>query len=287
LTEGLELRNGAQITTSTFGDGKGGDIMITAPSILLEGDSFENTPRIASETFSSAAEGTGGSIILRAEALTLNAAAEISTSTFGPANAGTIDITATALRLIGSDFALTTIMANANPLDPSGAGAGGDIVIHANSIDVKILGTSLNIRSYTNEKNTEAVLIRGSIEVTLRSSPDKKIILRPNEKLVVQNGKAVMIMEGKTAAAAGEPANEYIRADESPGENSPGGDGVVAPIHGVLHGVADETKEDEIERGHLADFPFAADANTDQHQKVYDPCSKSDLQQGVRARDHS
>jgi transmembrane sensor len=67
-------------------------------------------------------------------------------------------------------------------------------IIHAGSIDVKILGTSLNIRSYTNETNTEAVLIRGSIEVTLRSSPDKKIILQPNEKLVVQNGK-VMIMK--------------------------------------------------------------------------------------------
>lgn len=62
-------------------------------------------------------------------------------------------------------------------------------IIHANSIDVKILGTSLNIRSYANEKNTAAVLIRGSIEVTLRNSPDKKIILQPNEKLVVQNGK--------------------------------------------------------------------------------------------------
>ena len=67
-------------------------------------------------------------------------------------------------------------------------------IIHANSIDVKVLGTSLNIRSYNNEKKTEAVLIRGSIEVTLQSSPDKKIILQPNEKLVVQNGKATMVI---------------------------------------------------------------------------------------------
>jgi filamentous hemagglutinin family protein len=136
LSDGLEVRNAAQITTSTFGTGKGGDIMITAPSILLEGDSFENTPRIASETFSSDPGGTGGSIILRSDSLTLNAAAEISTSTFGAANAGTIDITASALRLIGSDFALTTIMANANPFESSDAGAGGDIVIHSGSIEI-------------------------------------------------------------------------------------------------------------------------------------------------------
>jgi large exoprotein involved in heme utilization and adhesion len=133
LTEGLELRNGAQITTSTLGTGKGGDIAITAPSILLEGDSFDDTPSIASETFSS---GTGGSIILRADSVTLNAAAQISTSTFGAANAGKIDITASTLKLIGSDFALVQIMANANPLESSDAGAGGDIVIRANSVEI-------------------------------------------------------------------------------------------------------------------------------------------------------
>jgi len=71
-------------------------------------------------------------------------------------------------------------------------------IIHANSIDVKILGTSLNIRSYANEKSTAAVLIHGSIEVTLRNSPDKKIILQPNEKLVVQNGKMQIMKDTLT-----------------------------------------------------------------------------------------
>jgi filamentous hemagglutinin family protein len=135
LTEGLELRNGAQITTTTSGVGKGGDISITAPSILLDGDSFDDTPSIVSETFSS---GTGGSIILRADSVKLNAAAQISTSTGGVGNAGKIDITASTLQLIGSDFAVTTIMANANPsFEASDAGAGGDIIIHANSIEIE------------------------------------------------------------------------------------------------------------------------------------------------------
>lgn len=65
-------------------------------------------------------------------------------------------------------------------------------IIHTSSIDVTVLGTSLNIRSYTNEKNTETVLIHGSIEVTLRNHPDKKIILKPNEKLVVKNEKTIV-----------------------------------------------------------------------------------------------
>ncbi len=135
LTDSLEVRNGGQVTTSTFGAGKGGNIAITAPSIVLEGDSFDNTPRIAAETFSDAIEGIGGAITLHADSLTLNAAAEISTSTFGAANAGTIAVTASALRLVGSDFALTQIIANANPFGDV-SGAGGDIVIRADSIEI-------------------------------------------------------------------------------------------------------------------------------------------------------
>lgn len=68
-------------------------------------------------------------------------------------------------------------------------------IIHTSSIDIKILGTSLNVRSYTNETHTETVLIHGSIEVTLRNSPDHTIILKPNDKLVVQNNKAVLQKE--------------------------------------------------------------------------------------------
>jgi filamentous hemagglutinin family protein len=133
LTEGMELRNGAQITTSTFGTGKGGDIAIAAPSILLQGDSFDDTPSIASETFSS---GTGGSIVLHADSVTLKDAAQISSSTFGAGNAGKIDITAATLQLLGSAFAQVQIMANANPQNSGDTGTGGDIVVHANSIEI-------------------------------------------------------------------------------------------------------------------------------------------------------
>lgn len=60
-------------------------------------------------------------------------------------------------------------------------------IIHTSTIDVKVLGTAFNVRSYANEKNTETSLIRGSVEITLLDNPDKKIILKPNEKLVVRN----------------------------------------------------------------------------------------------------
>jgi transmembrane sensor len=60
-------------------------------------------------------------------------------------------------------------------------------VIHTQTVDIKVLGTAFNVRSYPGEKNTETSLIRGLVEVTLVHRPDKKIILRPNEKLSVDN----------------------------------------------------------------------------------------------------
>ena len=60
-------------------------------------------------------------------------------------------------------------------------------IIHTSTIQVKVLGTAFNIRSYPTDKTTEASLIRGSVEVTLNGQPDKKVILKPNEKVVIDN----------------------------------------------------------------------------------------------------
>jgi len=60
-------------------------------------------------------------------------------------------------------------------------------IINTKSIKIKVLGTAFNVRSYPNEKTSETSLIRGSVEVTMNDSPDKKIILKPNEKLVVKD----------------------------------------------------------------------------------------------------
>ena len=62
-------------------------------------------------------------------------------------------------------------------------------IIHTKKMDIKVLGTSFNVRSYSNEKFAEAALIRGSIEVTLKDR-DQKIILKPNEKISVANEEA-------------------------------------------------------------------------------------------------
>lgn len=63
-------------------------------------------------------------------------------------------------------------------------------IIHTPNIDIKVLGTAFNVKAYPKDHTTEASLIRGLIEVTIKNRSNDKIILTPNEKLIVENNPA-------------------------------------------------------------------------------------------------
>lgn len=65
-------------------------------------------------------------------------------------------------------------------------------IIHTSSVQVKVLGTAFNVRSYPSDKTTETSLIRGSVEVSLNAHPEKKVVLKPNEKVVINNAAAAL-----------------------------------------------------------------------------------------------
>lgn len=75
-------------------------------------------------------------------------------------------------------------------------------IIHTSTVQVKVLGTAFNVRSYPSGRTTETALIRGSVEVTLNGQPEKKVILKPNEKLVIDNAPAQMNAAGNPAKAS-------------------------------------------------------------------------------------
>jgi transmembrane sensor len=60
-------------------------------------------------------------------------------------------------------------------------------IIHTNKMNIRVLGTAFNVKSYQSEPLSETTLIRGSIEVTLNDRPNDRIILKPKEKLILQN----------------------------------------------------------------------------------------------------
>jgi len=60
-------------------------------------------------------------------------------------------------------------------------------IIHTGAFEVRVLGTSLNVRAYPGESSMEATLIEGKAEIGLAGNPQSAIPLRPNEKVVFHN----------------------------------------------------------------------------------------------------
>jgi transmembrane sensor len=63
-------------------------------------------------------------------------------------------------------------------------------IIHTDKMNIRVLGTSFNVRSYPNDPSMETTLINGSVEVTFPDRPSDRIILKPKDKLVIGNGPA-------------------------------------------------------------------------------------------------
>lgn len=77
--------------------------------------------------------------------------------------------------------------------------------VHTSAVDILVLGTAFNVRSYSKEYNTETSLFQGSVEVTLRNNPDKRIILHPEEKITVHNNEASVTSIKKPEPDADQP----------------------------------------------------------------------------------
>jgi ferric-dicitrate binding protein FerR (iron transport regulator) len=60
-------------------------------------------------------------------------------------------------------------------------------IIQTKVIQIKVLGTAFNVKSYGDEPTTETSLVSGKVEITVNKRPEEKHILLPNNKLIVAN----------------------------------------------------------------------------------------------------
>ena len=61
-------------------------------------------------------------------------------------------------------------------------------VIHTGKLDVRVLGTTLNVRAYPDDSLTETTLIKGKVEVEFTNHTHTAVLLQPSEKLIVTTG---------------------------------------------------------------------------------------------------
>jgi len=87
-------------------------------------------------------------------------------------------------------------------------------------------------------------------------------------------------------AFEGEETDEVVKGNEGAGTDDAAGDGVVAAVHRVLDGVAEDEEEDEVERCELADLTFAGDAEEEQDEGVNDGAAEDEFPPGEAGVPH-
>lgn len=101
-TPRLVLRDGAQMTASTFGGGWGGTVEVNARLVEVRGSSPDGG--ITQSTISAVnggifGRGTGGNIVINADRLIVRDAGRVNAEDRGNGNAGSLEITAREIRL--------------------------------------------------------------------------------------------------------------------------------------------------------------------------------------------
>jgi transmembrane sensor len=58
-------------------------------------------------------------------------------------------------------------------------------IVHAGDINIRVLGTAFNVKSYKEDKTVETTLIRGLVQITRSGNTQQAIYLHPNQKIVL------------------------------------------------------------------------------------------------------
>ncbi|BAY92237.1 MULTISPECIES: two-partner secretion domain-containing protein [unclassified Tolypothrix] len=221
----LFIKDGGEISSSTFGKGDSGDIFITANAISLDAASY-----IYNNVQSSDAVGNAGNIDIATGSLTATNGAQINSFTRGQGNAGNITIQARdAVTFDGVD-------SNGFPsgsfsdVSAGAVGNGGVINITASSLSLTnsgILGVSLNRASGT---LAGAQGIGGTININVRdaftiSGTDSGIFgslgagaIGSGGNIKVEAGNIFVRDGGEISASTfgkGDSGNIYITADKT------------------------------------------------------------------------
>ena len=167
----LTVRNGAYITSSSLGGpgADGGNIRITGDTISLSGGSPLGT-YTGILAIAGAYAGNAGNIDISSQALDITNGAQISSRTNGAGTGGTITVSAARVTVAGRD----TVNQVSSRIDASteiypgyaaqNTGRGGNVVVHANDVQVSDDGT-ISVRSTGSGDAGNIAIVAGNLEL--------------------------------------------------------------------------------------------------------------------------
>jgi filamentous hemagglutinin family protein len=131
-TDSLQVSEGGQLATLTFGIGKAGNIDIAAKSISMIGT--PRSPTTIATSVEQGATGNGGLLTIAVDSLSILNGAQISVATAGSGNAGSLVVNAKLIDIAGQvERGRSGLFANAI-VD---TGNGGDIVVNSDRLIVR------------------------------------------------------------------------------------------------------------------------------------------------------
>ncbi len=157
-TQNLSVRDGAQVLTSTFGNGNGGNLAVTATDIEVVGTSADGQIRSGLfTTVESEAIGNAGNLTINTQHLLVQDGARILADTFAEGNAGNLTINTQRLLVQDGGQISASIF---------GSGEGGNLSIIANEIE--LVGTSDENQSLSGlfaQTNPESIGNAGNLTI--------------------------------------------------------------------------------------------------------------------------
>ncbi len=90
-------------------------------------------------------------------------------------------------------------------------------VVQASDFDIKVLGTTFNVKSYSDEPTAEALLVEGSIEMKSKGQRENSVIIKPNQKITIYRNQSEIAIQHKT----NKPTSSKLPIKEITIENIP------------------------------------------------------------------
>ncbi|NEP00483.1 MAG: filamentous hemagglutinin N-terminal domain-containing protein [Symploca sp. SIO2E9] len=164
-TDLLEVLNSASLTTSNFGQGKAGNLLINAHQVFLNNQATLRT------TVERQTDGEGGDIIINTDRLSVIGNATLLAQTFGQGDAGNVKINASEFILfdaqnqcgLGEDCGAFT------KVEMTGVGNGGNIEIKTDSLEI-LNGSSLTTSTFGKGNAGNLQINASKISVTNRGT---------------------------------------------------------------------------------------------------------------------
>ncbi|MHC5933239.1 two-partner secretion domain-containing protein [Nostoc sp.] len=188
----LLIRDGAQVSTGTFGAGKSGNLKINAKTVEVIGS---NTVDGSSSQLTTGTDpsttGNGGDLTITTKTLLVRDGAQVGTGTFGAGKSGNLKVNAETVELIGINAVDGSPGGLFTNSDRGATGNGGNITINSNELLVQ-----------------DGALIFTGARAGRKSPSNGGDITITTQKLLLQKGGV-----GAATRGAGRGGNVSVKAD--------------------------------------------------------------------------